>query len=497
VIMLAGLAALPLVGGRSLLPPLQDRSLVISLTAAPGMSGLEMARVAGQAGAELRTIPGVRTVSGHVGRAIGSDQVSGVNSGELWLTIDPAAEYARTVAKIQRVVDGYPGLARAVATYPEQQVRAAVTGAGGEIVVRVFGPELDVLRAKAEEVRRLLSTTAGVVDPWVDLPPEEPTVEIEVKLAAAQQYGIRPGDVRRETAVLLSGLQAGNLFEDQKVFDVVVWGVPSARQSLDSIGNLLIGTPGGGHVRLKDVADVRIKPNPTVIKHEGVSPRVDVSANVRGRSVDAVEKDIRSRLEGVTFPTEYHAELLGLSTQRAHVRNLSWGLAAAALVAVLLLLQAAFGSWRLAFGFLLALPLALAGGLLAALAGGVGLTLGSLVGLFLIGSVAVRNGVLLIRHYQRLERDENEQPGLNLVLRGTRERVTPILMTAATIGLAVVPMAFVGGSAGAELLYPMALVVVGGLVTSTLLSLFVVPVLYLLFGTGGERDDFVTEPSAA
>jgi Cu/Ag efflux pump CusA len=336
-----------------------------------------------------------------------------------------------------------------------------------------------------------------VVGPRADLPAEEPTVEIEVNLQAAQKYGIRPGDVRRETAILLSGLLAGNLFEEQKVFDVVVWGVPTARQNLSSIQDLLIDTPDGGHVHLKDVASVQIKPNPTVIKHDSVSRRVDVVANVQGRSVGAVEKDIQSRLKGMTFATEFHAEVLGLSAQHADVRNLAWGLGVAAVIAVLLLLQAAFRSWRLASAFLIAVPVALTGGVLAAWAGGVGLTLGAAGGLFLIWTVAIRNGVLLIRHYQGLQHDEHGRPGLDLVLSGTRDRVAPILMTAATAALALAPMALIGGIAGAEILYPLALVALGGLVTSTLFSLFVVPVLYLLFGAARQQDELSTNPSMA
>jgi CzcA family heavy metal efflux pump len=482
VLLLAGLAVLPLLGGRPLLPPIHDRSIVISLTGTPGTSGTEMARMASQASAELRTIPGVHNVGAHVGRAITSDETDGVNASELWLTIDSAADYDRTVSRIREVVDGYPGFARDVTDYPEQQIKEATTGAGGDVVVRVYGPDLAVLRAKAEEVRRLLAGTKGVVAPKVDLPPDEPTIQIEVNLAAAQKYGIRPGDVRRDTAILLSGLQAGNLFEDQKVFDVVVWGVPAARASVTSIRDLVIDTPDGGHIRLGDVADVSIKPNPTIIRHDSVSRRVDVVANVRGRGIGAVEKDIRAQIAGMTFATEYHAELLGLSAQRANVRNLAWGLTAAALILALLLLQAAFGSWRLAAAFLFALPLALAGGALVALAAGVGVTLGSLVGAFLVVGVAVRNGVLLIRHYQGMD----EPPSLGLVLRGTEERVAPILTTAAVIAVALAPLVLLGGVAGAEVLYPLALVVLGGLVTSTVLSLFIVPVLYLLFAPDRE-----------
>jgi Cu/Ag efflux pump CusA len=169
----------------------------------------------------------------------------------------------------------------------------------------------------------------------------------------------------------------------------------------------------------------------------------------------------------------------------------------AAVIAVLLLLQAAFRSWRLASAFLIAVPVALTGGVLAAWAGGVGLTLGAAGGLFLIWTVAIRNGVLLIRHYQGLQHDEHGRPGLDLVLSGTRDRVAPILMTAATAAVALAPLALVGGIAGAEILYPLALVALGGLVTSTLFSLFVVPVLYLLFGAARERDELTTNPSMA
>jgi AcrB/AcrD/AcrF family len=191
-----------------------------------------------------------------------------------------------------------------------------------------------------------------------------------------------------------------------------------------------------------------------------------------------------------------------LSAERASVRNLSWGLAAAAIILVLLLMQAAFGSWRLAFAFLLALPLALVGGVLAALVTGVGLTLGSLVGFFLVWCVAVRNGVLLIRRYQQLESEErlageeSDSFRLRLVLRGTQERVTPIVMTAAVIAVMLAPMLLLGSVAGAETFYPIAVVVLGGLVTSTVLSLFGVPLLYLLFGSSRDRDERTSVMSA-
>jgi CzcA family heavy metal efflux pump len=478
VLLLAGgFALLPLFGGHAFLPASRDRDLLVHLQASPGVSGPEMVRVTGKASTELRAIPGVRGVGAHVGRAITSDLAVSPNDADIWVSIAPDADYDRTVARVRNVVDGYPGLTHEVSTYPDQRVRAAATGTSDDIVVRVFGKDLDVLATKADEIRRLMAGTAGVVAPRVDLPAQQPTIEIEVNLAAAQRYGIRPGDVRRDTAILLSGLQAGSLFEDQKVFDVVVWGVPAARESLTSIRELLIDTPSGGHVRLADVADVRIRPNPAVIRHDSVSRRVDVAARVRGRDVAAVEAELRSKLTQVSFPLEYHAEVLGAPAKTFDTGDLL-GPGVAAAVLVLLLLQAAFGSWRLAAALFLALPIAMVGGLLAALAAGTGLPLGAVLGLFLVWGLAVHHSTGLVRTYQWLEAEPAAGPGV--VARGSAQRFAPIVVTAVTLAAAVAPLALSGAIAGTELLRPFAVVVLGGLVTTTLFSLFVVPALYLL-----------------
>jgi CzcA family heavy metal efflux pump len=482
VLVAGGLALLLPLRAPSLLPPLQDRNLLIHWDGTPGTSWPEMVRITGQASTELRAIPGVRDVGAHVGRAVTSDQVVGVNSGEIWVSIAPAADYEATVSAIQRVVDGYPGFDRDVRTYPEHRTREASTGSGDDLVVRVFGQDLATLRGKAEEVQQLMLGVTGVVEPHLDLQAEEPTVEIEVDLVAAQRFGIKPGDVRRAAATLLSGLEVGNLFEQQKVFDVVVRGAPATRHSLTSIQELLIDTPDGGHVRLKDVAKVRVASNPNVIKHDGVSRRIDVSANVRGRDVDSVVRDIRSRLTSVSFPVEYHAEVLGGYAERAGARQRMLTFAIAAAIAVFLLLQAAFGSWRLAALVVLTLPVALVGGVVAAFASGGVVSLGSVIGLFAVLALAVRHAILLISRYQRLERDDGEPLGPALILRGAQERAVPVLTTTFAVALVLAPILVFGAIAGHEVLAPLAVVVLGGLVTAALLNLFILPVLYLSLG---------------
>jgi Cu/Ag efflux pump CusA len=317
----------------------------------------------------------------------------------------------------------------------------------------------------------------------VDVQPQEPTVEIEVDLAAAQKHGIKPGDVRRAAAVQLSGVTVGNIFEEQKVFDVTVWSTPQTRHSLGNIADLLIDTPGGGKLRLGDVASVKVVPSPTVIRHTDVSRYVDVTAGVRGRSLDAVTQDVQQRLRGIQFPLEHHAAVLGGYAAQRQQRQRVLSLAVAAAIVILLLLQAAFGSWRLAWLVFLSLPLALVGGLLAAFAfgGGEVTALGSFAALLALLGIAARNGVLLVGHLQRLQWEHREASGVELVLRGTRERFAPTALSALAVGLPLVPLVLLGSIPGLEVVRPLAVVVLGGLVTTTLVGLLLVPALYLRF----------------
>jgi Cu/Ag efflux pump CusA len=263
-----------------------------------------MARITAAASRELRTIPGVRNVAANVGRAVLGDQVVNVNSAQLVVSIDPAANYDATVAAISKVAGGYPGIRSDVQTYLKETTSQVLTGSSNDIVVRISGPDLGVLRSKAEEVRKTLSQINGAVDLHSELQAEQPLVDIEVDLNKAQRYGLKPGDVRREASTLVAGIEAGSLFEEQKVFQVVVWGTPQVRHSLSSLRDLLIDTPDGGQVRLGDVADVRIVPTPNLIQHETVSRRIDVGLNVRGRDPNAVVSDIQQRLSAIKFPLE-------------------------------------------------------------------------------------------------------------------------------------------------------------------------------------------------
>jgi CzcA family heavy metal efflux pump len=476
-----GLSVLPSLG-EPLLPSFKEPDVMVQWQGPPGTSYPEMARITTLASRELRSIPGVRNVAAHIGRAVLGDQVVDVNSAQLAVSIDPAANYDATVDAIRKVVAGYPGIRSDVQTYLKERTKQTLTGSSDDIVVRISGPELGVLRSKAEEVRKSLAQIAGTADVHTEFQVDQPQVDIQVDLAKAQRYGLKPGDVRRAASTLVAGIEAGSLFEEQKVFEVVVWGTPQTRQSLSSIRELLIDTPNGGQVRLGDVATVSIAPTPNVIHHETVSRRIDVSLNVRGRDPDAVVRDAQERLSAIKFPLEYHAQVLGEYQERQADQRRLLGFGIAAAIGVFLLLQAALGSWRLAALAFFTLPSALVGGVLAALALGNVLSLGSLIGLLAVFGIAVRNGIMLIKHYQHLEWEEGEPFGPGLIVRGARERLAPILMTALATGLALAPLVIFGDIPGHEIVRPMAIVILGGLVTSTVLNLFIIPALYLRFG---------------
>jgi Cu/Ag efflux pump CusA len=286
---------------------------------------------------------------------------------------------------------------------------------------------------------------------------------------------------------VFSGLVVGYLFKEQKIFEAVVWSAPEMRQSLNNLRDLWVGKPDRTYVRLGDVAEVSIETTPVVLRHERITPYVDVVANVAGRSPGSVFDEVEDVLDRIQFPLEHRPEILGEYAERKSAEQHMMAVGIAALIGIFLLLQACFSSWRLALIAFLALPASIAGGVLAVLAGGGVISLGSFVGFLAVLGIGARNGVLLIDHYQHIEGQEGVPFGLDLVLRGARERLSPILTSFAAIAAALLPIVIFGGSPGLEIVQPTAIVILGGLIASTLVTLFVIPALYLLIGSGAKR----------
>lgn len=482
VVTLAGVVVVPLLG-QSLLPSFKERDFLMHWVTQPGTSVVEEVRISEVACRELLEIPGVRNCGAHIGQALAADEVVGVNFGENWISVDPSADYDDTIAAVQSVVDGYPGIHRDVQTYLKERVREVLTGTGDAVVVRIYGDDLDVLHELATEIEEILGDIEQAVEEHISLQVDVPQIDVKVDLAKAQQFGLKPGDVRRAAAALVASEEVGDLWQAGKVRDVRVWSNPEIRSDVTAIGNLLIDTPSGGHVRLADVADIAVNPTPNLIERNNNSRRIDVSANAESEGdLGVIAEKLEEALETFDFPTGYHAEVLGEFAERERATQQLLLFALAALAVIYLLLQAAFRSWRLATLVILTLPVALVGGVFAAyLTGGV-LSLGSIVGFLTVMGIAARNGILLISHCQHLQQFEGESFGAAMVLRGAGERLAPILMTTLATGLALVPLVILGNIPGHEIEHPMAVVILGGLITSSLLNLFILPSLYLRFG---------------
>jgi Cu/Ag efflux pump CusA len=483
VVGILGLAAgAQLVGNRPVVPTMPDRTLLVQWDTLAGTSNDEVQRIASRASDELRALPGVSGVGGHIGRAISADQVVGNSSAELWVSIKPDANFGETEQAVRDVVQGYPGITHNVLNYSQQTIGEMRSSLEAGFAVRVYGTEMPILREKAEEVRKALENVEGVKNPAINATATTPIVEVEVNLEAANKFGIKPGDARRAAAALMQGIVVGNLFEDQKVFEVVVRGAVDVRDDLTSIRELLLDAPNGGHVQLGQIADVRMVPNEVVIQHDDTSRRIDVVADVSGRPLADIQQDIEAAVKKIQFPLEYHAEIPAKYSQLRDADTLVLWLGVAALLGVLLLLQTAVRSWKLALAIFLSLPAALAGAAIAGWIGEASLSWMSMTAFAAVLAIASRNAALLTARVDELWLDSHQESRADVVMMAARERVAPILKSALITLLVLIPPCLLGGTLSQALMAPMLLIIAGGVVTTTLVGLFVLPLLTLWFG---------------
>ena len=468
--------------GEGFLPNFQERDFLMHFVEKPGTSLDAMTRITIRASKELRSIPGVRNFGSHIGRAEVADEVVGPNFTELWISVKPEVAYAPTVKRIEDAVNGYPGLQRDVQTYLRERVKEVLTGASGSIVVRIFGPDLDVLRDRAAAVAKVMGAVQGVTALKVEQQSNVPHLTVRPNIEAAQLHGLTVGDIRRAVTTLVKGVKAGEVFEQQRIHDVTVWGAPEVRSDVEALRDIAIETPQGGRARLGDVAEIVFEPTPNEIKREGASRRIDVTCNASGRDLGSVAREIEAKVREVKFPRGTHPELLGEFAAREEAGKRLLLLGIVAVLGIVALLQADFQSARLTLLVALSLPFALVGGVFASLFTDRVLSIGSLVGFVTVLGIAARNGIMLVSHYKHLRTVEGEPAGAALFLRGAEERLAPILMTASCAGLALLPLVWKGNVPGQEIEFPMAVVILGGLATSTLLNLLLLPALVAKWG---------------
>ena len=390
--------------------------------------------------------------------------------------------------EIRRVLDQTPGYAFQAKQFLRERIDEVLTGSTADLLVRVVGPDLQILRQHAAEAAKVMQEIQGVKDLRIEQMVDVPQVDILLKPRTTAEYGLSVGRANQAIQTLLRGNHVGQVFEEDSVIDVVVRSAPSLRDDPRELRNVLLDGPPGHPLPLSALADVSIVLAPNMINREQGRRRLLVTCNAEGRDVESVMSEIRDRLHAeLPLTAGYHFEFAGEFAAKAEAQQRMLWLSAASLLGILLLLYLDFQNLKLSLLIMLSVPLACVGGVASVLLSGGDLSLGSLVGFVTVFGIAVRNGILLVSNYQHLQ--QHGKPfSTELILAGSVERLAPILMTAGTTALAIIPLVVAGNLPGHEIEHPMAVVIMGGLVSSTLLTLFVLPAVYLRFGKP-EPDD--------
>jgi len=484
VVCLGAVATLPFFGA-TFLPEFREGHYLIHMSAVPGTSLDESFRLGARVTEALKRDPRVRSVAQRIGRAELSEDTWGTHYTEFEVDLVPlSGEDAEKVQDdLRRILATFPGVNFAIRGFLAERIEETLTGSTAELVVRVYGDDLDSLDVAARHAAETLARVRGAIDVQYDPPPVAPDVTVRLRLADLPLYGLRPDEVLSTVETATRGTRVAQTFEGNRATDVVVTLLPERRTRPEDLRTLPVTSSSGRQVELGQVADIARTTGRFGIAHVGARRVQTVTANVSGRDPDGVTRDFESTLGRTTIlPAGVYAEVGGTgAAQRAARRELLRNslLAAAGIV---MLLSVAFGEGSRLLLVLANLPFALVGGVLAVFATGGLLSLGSLVGFVTLFGIATRNAVMLISHYDHLVTVEGAEWGRSTALRGALERLGPILMTALVTALGLLPLAIGSGDPGREIEGPMAIVILGGLLTSTALSLFVLPTLALRFG---------------
>jgi len=469
-----------------LLPAFKESHFVLGVSGPPGTS-LGAMRNYGQAiSKDLLAIPGVQSVEQQIGRAEGGEDTWGPNKSEFHVELKPklrAAQQDKVEKSIHAVLDSYPGLSTEVVTFLGDRIGETLTGETAALAINVYGQNLDQIDASAAQIAALLKTLPGAKDVQVQTPPLAPAVRVDLDFGKLAQYGLSASEVMDAVETAYEGAAAAQIYDNARTIQIAVTAPPDQRQDPEAVGDLLLRGAGGATVPLSRVAHVYLADGRTSISHEGGLRRQAVTVNPEPKDVQAVTKAAEAAIGArIKLPPGVYVAYSGTAEGAAAARNellFNVLLAAGGVVALLLL---AFGSGRSVGLILGAAPFALVGGVIAVALTGASLSLGSLVGFVTLFGIAARNAILLVSHAEHLVAVEGQDWTLDTVIRATRERVTPILMTALVTALGLLPLAIQTGQAGREIQGPMAIVILGGLVTSTLMSLFLLPSLVWRYG---------------
>jgi CzcA family heavy metal efflux pump len=471
------LAAFPLMG-RGFLPEFQEGTLTVSAVTVAGTGIVESDQLGNRVEEVLLAHPAVLSTARRTGRAELDEHAQGVNAAEIDVRLDLAkGSVAEIMAELRDQVTIVPGMNITVGQPLGHRIDHMLSGTRAAIAVKIFGPDLYELRAVAERVRSAVADVDGLVDLQVEQQSDVPQLRIQADRLAMSRFGVTPAGLTEAVDVAFNGEVVSQVLEEQSAFDLVVRYPDELRDTPERIRAARVDVAGGGSVTLSELATVRLDPGPNAISRENVQRKIVVQGNVEGRDVGSIVDEIRGIVaERVALPEGYYVEYGGQFESGQSAARAIALLSLASVFAIFLILYQEFVSARLALVVMVNLPLALIGGVAATfLMGGV-LNVATMVGFITLFGIAVRNGILLVSHYGHLLEEGHSLR--EAVVRGSLERLNPILMTALTAALALIPLALGGGEPGKEIQAPLAVVVLGGLITSTFLNMVVVPVLY-------------------
>ncbi|MHB8248023.1 MAG: efflux RND transporter permease subunit [Acidithiobacillus sp.] len=476
--------------GSNFLPEFRERHFIVHVSTEPGTSLAESLQLGRRISVALSRIPAVRSVAQRVGRAerTGTDTY-GVNVSEFIIGLKSLSGDAQehVLTQIRKTLSGFPGVGFSVETPLSDRIEETISGYTAPVIVSVFGTNFDVLYEKAGEIAAVLKQLPGAVDVQMHAPPSAPQLTIRLRQTALARWGFEPVDVLDAVQTAYAGRVVAQTYQGNRVFNVVVTLDPAGRRNPTQVGNLPLRNPSGLMVHLRDLADIYEGVGPYAILETAGQPVQTVTANVHGRALSGFVQEAERRIHAeVRFPPGTYVVFSGAAEAQAKAQSELLMHALMAGVGIVLLLFIALRRARALFLVLLNLPFALIGGVTAVLLTGGVLSLGSLVGFVTIFGITLRNSIMLISHYQHLVEVEGVSWGREAAIRGAQERLVPILMTALVTALGLLPLALTSGAPGNEIEGPMAQVILGGLITSTVLNLLVLPTMALRFGRFGQ-----------
>lgn len=483
VLTAAALAVVPFLG-REFLPPFAEGTATINVLARPGISLEESSRLGQIAEQRLLTVPEVVSTGRRTGRAERDDHAEGVHYSEIDVDFEASARPREAVfADLRAVLADVPGVRISVGQPIGHRLDHLLSGVRAQLAVKVFGPELADLRQHAETVRAALAVIPGIVDLSVEAQGTVPQVQIVADRERLFAHGLAPGELNAQLATALAGETVGEILDGPVRTALVVRLPEAARSDVATLAALSVDTPGGGRVPLGALAEVRAAYGPNQVLHENGQRRIAIMANVAGRDLGSVVKDVELTLaRDVHLPSGYRIELGGqFESQRSASRTLLL-LSLVSLALIYALLYGHFKHHSLVLQVLINVPIALVGAVAAVALSGGTFSIASLVGFIAVIGIASRNTIMLISHYLHLIEHEGGTFSRETIVRGSLERLVPVLMTALTAGLALIPLVLAHGAPGKEILAPVATVILGGLVSTTLLDTLVTPAAFARFG---------------